>query len=108
MKIRQELDNDNPKVKIGYYELGCMQKQSNPIKRRKKQRKKKKSKFIYEHSLYTSSADTYNRNSNLDGFGTEWFQLETKFVNKWLFLRLITINKQSNNDNLRNSVMMQN
>ena len=28
-------------------------------------------------------------------------------VNKWLFLRLTAINKQSNNDNLRKSVMMQ-
>ena len=45
MKIRQELDNDNPKVKIGYYDLGRMHKESNHIKRRKKT-KEKKSKFI--------------------------------------------------------------
>ena len=33
MKIRQELDNDSPKVKIGYHDLGRMHKESNRIKR---------------------------------------------------------------------------
>ena len=32
MKIRQELNNDNPKIKIGYYDLGFMHKESNCIK----------------------------------------------------------------------------
>ena len=36
MKIRQELDNDNPKVKIGYHDLGRMLKELNRIKRREK------------------------------------------------------------------------
>ena len=49
----------------------------------------------------------YDWNSNLDGFGTEWFQLETKFVNKWLLPRLAAIHKESNYGSLRNSVMMQ-
>ena len=108
MKIRQELDNDNPKVKIGYYDLGRMHKESDRIKRRKKTKEKQEEQIhFYEHSFYTSSVDTYDCNSNLDGFGTEWFQLETKFVNKWLFPRSTEINKESINDNLRNSVMMQ-
>ena len=34
MKIRQELDNDNPKIKIGYHDLGHMHKESNCIKRK--------------------------------------------------------------------------
>ena len=77
-------------------------------KKTKKTKKKEEEKIhFYEHSFYTSPVDTYDWNSNLDGFNTEWFQLETKFVNTWLFLRLTTINKQSNNDNLRNSVIMQ-
>ena len=36
MKIRQELSNDNPKVKIGYYDLGCMHKESTKKKNKKK------------------------------------------------------------------------
>ena len=87
MKIRQELDNDNPKIKVGYYDLGRIYKESNRIKRRKKTQEKI---HLYENSFYTSSIDTYDRNSNLDGFGTEWSQLETKFVNKWLFPILYT------------------
>ena len=42
MKIRKELDNDNPKVKIGYYDLGRMHKESNCIKRRKTTKKKRR------------------------------------------------------------------
>ena len=76
-------------------------------KKKKNKGKKDEQIHFYEHSFYTSSVDTYDRNSNLDGFGTEWFQLETKFVNKWLFPRSTEINKESINDNLRNSVMMQ-
>ena len=107
MKIRQELDNDNPKNKIGYYDLGRIHKELNPIKKGKITEKKEEKINIYEGSFYTSSLDRYDRNSNLGGFCTEWFQLETKFVNIWLISRLTTINKQSNCDTLRNSVMMQ-
>ena len=46
MKIRQELDNDNPRVKIGYHDLDHMHNESNQIKKRTKQRKKKKRKLI--------------------------------------------------------------
>ena len=56
--------------------------------------KKEEQIHFYEHSIYTSSVDTYDRNSSLYGFGTELFQLETKFVNKWLFSRSITVNKE--------------
>ena len=57
IKIRQELDNDNSKIKIGYYDLGRTHKESNCIKRRKKNSNKEKNEekiHVYEHSLYTS------------------------------------------------------
>ena len=109
MKIRKKLDNDHPKVKVGYYDLGRLHKESNRVKRIKTKDKTmiELQNHFYEHSFYTSSAETYDRESNLDGFGTEWFQLETKFVNKWLFPRQTITNEQSNNETLRNSVMMQ-
>ena len=66
MKIRQELDIDDPKIKVGYYDLSCMHKESNRIKRRKTTKKKKEEKIhFYEHSFHTSSVDTYDWNSNL-------------------------------------------
>ena len=47
MKIRQELDNNNPKIKIGYNDLGHVHKESNCIKKKKKNNKeKKKKKFV--------------------------------------------------------------
>ena len=39
MKIRQELDNYNAKIKIGDYDLGRMHKESNCITRRKTTKK---------------------------------------------------------------------
>ena len=46
MRIRQELDNVNPKIKIVYYDLGCMHNESNSIQRQKN-KEKKKTKFIF-------------------------------------------------------------
>ena len=42
MKTRQELDNDNPKIEIGYNDLVCMHKESNQIKRRNTTKKKRR------------------------------------------------------------------